>query len=323
MVKILKLFILPVLILLSFSCDFIQSSPFDNAESLLLASKNLSDYLLPVVDNYKLSILDNGNKQLLFLYLERSFSVEPDQKRVIILNNSLHVLSSYDEKPSITLGSLAMATANGYYLIGNTEFNEQGKAVFNTEATGIDPNSSGFANYYDGSGNNFIFTVNNSIYPPVLECKRFGASWNLISNFNIIIGPGSNYSLVKLSNDYDRSIISFILSEDNYSVYYSTLFIRELFPDFISFPSLLDYETTVQFNDVDSDSIGYTCDGIGAGNYNGLKLISPVNGGIIYEEEGWDNDNRIYAYDLQGDHFYVFDRNDKNIYKYYTWWDEP
>ena len=312
-----KILLIFIVILLSVSCDFIQSTPFGLGESLLLNSQSIDSYIPNIVEHYQLNILDNGNKEYLFLYMEYGYGSAG--RKVVILDEYLKVKEYYDDDDiTIELGKLNMVDVNGNFVVGRTVFNED---LSFKENIAVNENITffGFADDYTGAGFNFTFNMTGNL----MYYDTFNPDWTIAANGSFPVGPASNYYLIKTTYDHNRSLISFIFSDSEYNNtnYYSIFTINDFFPGALGVTVLLDHSSTVSFSNLDSDSISYTEDGI-AGIYQDyeLKLISLMSGSTIDEYEDWEREDLVYAYDLKGKYFYFLDTNNNSIYKYYTWW---
>ena len=210
-----------------------------------------------------------------------------------------------------------MVDANGDFVIGNTVFYEDLMYYY----ISVNQDSFGFANDYTGAGDNYIFEMDYISSPPEIDYTRYDSVWGIKDSSSFTVGTSSHY---KTTYDYNRSIISFIISEDYGDTSYSVIFHEDFFPNVItSIVDLLDYPTSVSFSNLYHESICYTEDGItGVRHDSELRLISFETGDTIDTYEDWNKEDLVYAYDLSGEYFYYFDINDRTIHKSYTWWEE-
>ncbi len=327
MVKIINLLLL-IIILSIFSCDFFQATPFDMSESLLLISNNISYDIPGSISYYQFNTLKNDNEEYLFLYMEQYYGSQI--QRVVILDKYLKVKEVYDDDNFIfDLGRLSMVDANGNFVVGNTVLNNDLVPINNTSLAGVNADSFGVSN--DEIGINYIFEMNNSNVPALpadLMFDIYDLNWNGIggSSFEIGINIGNAppYEIIKITYDNDNSNISFIFEESYYDTYYSVLINKDFFPGNVLVSNLLDYYSTISFSDLESESICFTSSGItGVRNNSELRLVSVVSSNTTIDEyEDWDKEDFYYAYDVNGDYFYYFNPDNKNIFKSYKWWKE-
>lgn len=297
------------------SCGLFTASLFPSYLSQVEASAELSEPIDALLNGRTnrlwtdLFVLrDTAGKEFpaLLLFIEYS----PDR--------SLYIMDSQFQPKILTyngLDSLHVTDASGDFVVGQIIINSS-TLSFKRADSNILGSTHGFS---DGA-NNYLLWIDGAL-PDQLQCKVFLPGWTTSGSFSALWGS-SSVELKKVYYDPARTGQEVILVLWDWGANQAVLAFTPA-ADYALFalPTILISFPSVRIGNVKPEPLHYTRKGIMAHDYEGNTVLYDFDGVTVKGKLRSDYRKETQeGYDLEGDYFFLYNVEDRILYKGKTGW---
>jgi hypothetical protein len=321
MVKSGKIVAIIAIASLFLSCQFFFASIFSDDLMFIDASTDLSGTINRIIGEeppddyeYKLFLLqDPGGRELLFLVVYPKYTWEG---QVMIFDVELNQLAQLGGQ----VEGLCLVDSQQFFVVGDMRID-----ATTLEQVSSAPGGLWMPGFSIPGGDNYLAYVDNGYDPPELVTDVYDMAWLDVSPPpppppSVAPVPHEGYKLRKISYDRDRTgqEVGLFFTND-FENKTEVLFLGEaLFPLTGSYP--FGAVPVVFERHVSWETIHYTRQGMVVSHDNWHELFDFSNGERVGAAFMGKRGPREYAYTIEGNTFYAYDRSEHRLYKYNTWW---